>query len=525
MKNYIFVLFIGLFLSGCTGVIDVQPENSTTFTNYFKAKKDAEALLVTMHSSLRDVIFNDVYGPHHAAGAILDQTSASSVTAARNLDPSTHANQVWRYYYETINSADIIIDNIHRFPFPAEEMEPYRLQACFAKGLMYFMLAQRFGEVPITRGSTNFDKLGKSSVSDVLDEAEKWALQALDLQVFEELRDEHDKPRETKQYASKGAAAALLAHLYAWRAGVEGKEECWEKAEKYCTMIINKEVGFYDLVESPEQICTEVFARNSVETIWEAYKSTEERMASKFYFSEDFFGFPVRMDSWGGNPAKKLSMEIEKMRVRMMYDEADRRRDAFFLVSGAENFYVLKNGDEYTVKTSIVEGEVVYKQYKNTYTKAFPTKFRKVYYNYTKDQQEPTFVGFDMCKVHWRLADIILLRAECRARQNKQSAIEDLNRIRKRAYGDDNHGYDASEGDLRLAIFREREKELIFEDHRYYDVVRNGLDYVRRELPEAYTLLSDQEIADGALYYATDRNAFKNNDLMRQNKYWNQFLQ
>ena len=143
MKNYIFVLFIVLFLSGCTGVIDVQPENSTTFTNYFKAKKDAEALLVTMHSSLRDVIFNDVYGPHHAAGAILDQTSASSVTAARNLDPSTHANQVWRYYYETINSADIIIDNIHRFPFPAEEMEPYRLQACFAKGLMYFMLAQR----------------------------------------------------------------------------------------------------------------------------------------------------------------------------------------------------------------------------------------------------------------------------------------------------------------------------------------------------------------------------------------------
>lgn len=525
MKSYIFVLSVLLLLSGCTGIIDVQPENSTTFTNYFKAKKDAEALLVTMHATLRDVFANDIYGPHHAAGGIMDVINATAVTAARRLDPAQHTAQVWRYYYETINSADIIIDNIHRFPFPAEEMEPYRLQACFAKGLMYFMLAQRWGEVPITRGSTNFDKLGKSSVSEVLDEAEKWAKQALNLQNFNELRDEHGNARETKQYASKGAAAALLAHLYAWRASIEGKEVYWEEAEKYCTMIINNEVGFYDLAATPDLVCTDVLSRNSVESIWEVYKSTEERIATKFYFSEDYFGFPVRVDSWGGNPSKKMNMEIDKSRVRMMYDEDDLRRDAFFLVTDAKKLYIIKNGNEYVVKTVLEEGDVVYKQYNNTVKKAFPTKFRKSYYTQNKDQQEPTFGGFDMCKVHWRLAGIILLRAECRARQNNSAAIDDLNRIRKRAYGDEEHGYQASEGDLRLAIFREREKELIFEDHRYYDVVRNGWDYVRRELPEAYTLLSDQDIRDGALYYATDSYAFKNNDLMRQNKYWNQFLQ
>ena len=79
---------------------------------------------------------------------------------------------------------------------------------------MYFMLAQRWGEVPITRGSTNFDKLAKSSVSDVLDEAERWALQALELQVFEELRDEHGNPRKTKQYASKGGSSVCMACFY-----------------------------------------------------------------------------------------------------------------------------------------------------------------------------------------------------------------------------------------------------------------------------------------------------------------------
>ena len=87
----------------------------------------------------------------------------------------------------------------------------------------------------------------------------------------------------------------------------------------------------------------------------------------------------------------------------------------------------------------------------------------------------------EICKVYWRLADIILLRAECRARQNNPAAVDDLNRIRERAYGNRMHDYTTAEGDLRLAIFREREKELLFEDHRYYDVRRNGDDYVRQE--------------------------------------------
>lgn len=525
MRNYIFMLFLCCFFSGCTGVIDVQPENATTFTNYFKAKKDAEALLVTMHATLRECFFSDIYGPHHMSGAIVDKSKANQVTNARRLNPSEHMSPKWTYYYETINSADVIIDNIHRFPFSAEEMEPYRLQACFAKGLMYFMLAQRWGEVPITRGSTNFDKLGKSPVSAVLAEAEKWALQALDLQKYEDLRDGDGNPRTTKQYGSKGAAAALLAHLYAWRASIEGEDKCWGEAEKYCSMIINNEVGTYQLAKDPEELCMKVFARNSEESIWEVYKSVEERIDGKFYFSEGFLGFPARLDSWGGNPSKELDVTINKATVRIKYDKEDRRRDAFFFGTDSDSLFVYASGDEYYPTTERISGEEPYRKYKNTYAQAFPYKFRNAYYTQNKSQQEPQFRGFNMCKVHWRLADIILLRAECRARQGNSAAIEDLNWVRERAYGDKLHGYQPSEGDLRLAIFREREKELIFEDHRYYDVVRNGWDYVRRELPEAYTLLTDQDILDGALYYGTDVDAFKNNDLMRQNKYWNQFVQ
>ena len=85
-----------------------------------------------------------------------------------------------------------------------------------------------------------------------------------------------------------------------------------------------------------------------------------------------------------------------------------------------------------------------------------------------------------------------------------------------------------------MAIFREREKELLFEDHRWYDIVRNGWnhlhghvdhDFIREELPAAYANLTDQDILDGALYLAFTAGMFERNEYMRQNVFWNKKLQ
>ena len=67
-------------------------------------------------------------------------------------------------------------------------------------------------------------------------------------------------------------------------------------------------------------------------------------------------------------------------------------------------------------------------------------------------------------------------------------------------------------------IFRERERELIYEGTRFYDVVRNG--YWKTELPEAFSRLTEDDIKNGALYFPVGSNAFFLNDLMLQNTYW-----
>lgn len=119
----------------------------------------------------------------------------------------------------------------------------------------------------------------------------------------------------------------------------------------------------------------------------------------------------------------------------------------------------------------------------------------------------------------WRLADVILLRAEVRNFLGKeQLAVQDLNRIRKRAKAELYPGQEDTEG-LQMAIFKEREKELIYENYRWYDIRRNK-DYYKTQLPANFRILTDMDVKEGALYYPVIEDAGDYNSLMTPNKYW-----
>ena len=86
--------------------------------------------------------------------------------------------------------------------------------------------------------------------------------------------------------------------------------------------------------------------------------------------------------------------------------------------------------------------------------------------------------------------------------------------------------YPQSGGDekgLKYAIFHERERELLMEGHRFYDIVRNGLEYINTYLPSAFQRLTLADVKNGAIFYAIQESAFVQNNLLVQNTYWLQF--
>ena len=535
MRRLIYGIMMLLLFARCADFIDVVPENSTTFTSFFQTEKDAEALLNSLKSQERKMVLNQIYEPHVSAGLLVDSTQDLEINQAKGLDINVYTRVNWKEYYRTINYADVILDNLHRFPLSDEILDIYALQAYFSKGLAYYYLAQRWGECPITKGSLYMDKIAKSPVGDVLEEATKWALKAMDLPTWENLKDSDGKQRGTKQYASKGAAAALLALIYSWRAEIEGKPEFWAEAEKYCSMIINGEVGNYSLAKDPEEVCTGVLLRGHAESIWEIYKTKTEMLTPEAYFQAQFVEFPVKKNSQM-NPSKWPMYAVRKTTVNTMYDKEDLRRNAYFTWLDADSIFMYSQGKELVADTmrpkegsydnDLENGDIGLLTFDNDDIEfAYVNVFRNAFYELDSWSGKLNYRGMDMDKIVWRLADILLLRAECRARQNLPNAADDLNAIRERAYGNRMHDYDpARDGDLQYAIFHEREKELFFEFDRFYALRRNGLDYVRKISPQ-FEALTETDIKNGALYYGVPDDAFTANDLMRQNVYWNEFLQ
>ncbi|WP_417370131.1 RagB/SusD family nutrient uptake outer membrane protein, partial [Flavobacterium beibuense] len=75
-----------------------------------------------------------------------------------------------------------------------------------------------------------------------------------------------------------------------------------------------------------------------------------------------------------------------------------------------------------------------------------------------------------------RFADVLLMAAEAynRGDISDVTARNYLNRVRQRAFNDENHNVTASGDALTQAIYHERRVELVGEGHQFFDLVRTG---------------------------------------------------
>src|SRR5690606_9531855 len=104
------------------------------------------------------------------------------------------------------------------------------------------------------------------------------------------------------------------------------------------------------------------------------------------------------------------------------------------------------------------------------------------------------------------------LRAEALAVLGEQNgAIDLLNRIRENR-GLLNYSPE-SNGDLIDAIFLERQRELMGEGHRWYDIVR--YNKIKNNDPEFI-----ERIQNGGIYWPISEAILQQNSLLVQNTFW-----
>lgn len=529
MKKIFIYVFAVFTISSCS--LDLEPKNSVTYTNYFKSEADVESLVITMMAkqryifvpidgTVKDIISLECDNEDVVLGGNRFDNLAVGL---KSLAPSTYNGKTrqhffdWKFYYDIIHIANVIIDNEYRFQnINAERAAFWIQQAHFCKAQMYFELARNWGEAPIAPKSEDISKKGKSSQKELLDEAIRCALVAKDLPVHENLMGANNRKLTLRQYASKGTVYTLMANIYAYMGGLYNKQEHWSEAEKYASEVIEGRAGTYALEPDIATMCKNCLgkSRMSNETIFAIEMSSKDYDYSQLTIVRKLYPLLSTITAPHKGNFKDVTeprfwmyteARIKRSAVLALYNEVDDdRRDEFW--------YGLTREEELIKDPDAEEGDVV--EPVSIYY-SYPNKLKSsdILRNTNTDFGGDLYLGFDVNRVIWRLADLILLRAECRARLNLATAVDDLNTIRHRAgLGDYSGG-----GDIRREIYKERQRELFGEGHRFNDAVRNGY---YSELSPQFGALTASDIEKGALYYPVSEGAFKDNDLMRQNTYW-----
>lgn len=516
-KIWIFLIFFPLL--SCNDWLTLESEESVNYANYFQNEQEVAAAVTTMFMSERSAMAANQPNSLEYAGLFCDELYQNGF---KELDIKTFTGpknygRSWAPYYNLIYLANTLEENRWRFKNIQEERSDYWIaQANFMKSLSYFKIAQLWGDAPIPISSEDLEALPKSPVDKVLKEAIQCAEKALILPPLDQLTDEYGKAVTSKQYASLGTVYTLLANIYAWMGGLYNQNEYWEKAEEYATQVIGDgpggaQAGIYKMEYSIQDLVKNVFGktRKSDEIIFSITRSSDDEdywystTYGRFYPGFELLTYPSfsnnpedleeNFGAYGYAGARVSSESI----LNLFLDENDDRREEYWYQLG-------ENNSKY----------------------AFLYKWRDALISENESNGRP-IVAVECNKVVWRLADLLLLRAECRARLNRiegaNGALIDLNRIRNRAGLADYQG-DKSSEIVRREIFLERERELFGEGHRYFDIVRNGLhprdNFYFRRISDTYVALTEVDIANGALYMPVNETAFKKNPYMKQNTFW-----
>lgn len=491
-------MVIWLLTLSCDNFLTQEPETVVTNINFWKTEQDVETAVYSLHQLFRSVFKQVSVVVYRDRGLPFDFLASRYKSVCSNqLSKFCGPNDLrfdWYYEYRVIASANSVIDNISRADLSDDRYDFYLGQAYFIRAFVYFYILRTWGDAPLISASEDVGPKARTPWTEIAGFVRQDLYRALEmLPVASELKDADGSHIVSKQIPSQGTAYAVLAHLEAWVAALNQQPELNSKAIEAATQVINS--GEYVLVANPKAVCEKVMYGNSEEGIFELdHRNTPDDLKDGGYLA----GF---CQSWPIHPlttpaTRRTNMRISNAAVRQIYaDVNDKRREEYFY----------KLDSMASLPTSTTSGG------------AYIQKFRHVL-AYEGGSLDGRYRTYEDSEVLIRLADIILLRAELREKTgDRKGAIADLNIIRQRA-GASN--YSPDEGDLKDAILLERERELFIEgiQLRYFDIVRTGT--FRTKLIGDFQTLTDEDVAEGALYMPVSITAFENNTLMLQTTYW-----
>ena len=440
MKSIKYLLLL-LVLASCQGILDKEPIAILDAGSYFQSEEDAIQAINAAYSSL--LLNNDNKNYYWAFAEITSDEAATggdgSVPGFTELEAFTYTprteefNHFWKNQYTGITQCNLVLDHLPDIDMPESVRDQITGEALFLRSYYYFLLVQVFGDVPVFTSVLPPDELKIPRTP----KTEIFALIESDCERAGQLLAESYPAAEVGR-ATKGAAYALAAKAYLY-------QENWDKVLEYTGKV--KALGIYDLVADYQDNFREETQNNS-ESVWEIQHANLE------------LGVGNSLNQWWCS--KKIVDGYGFAEVTQACE------DAFEPDDPRRKFTFAKKDEDYF--------GVIYKPSFSSTGKS-PLKYLQ------PDSTVTQKADGDINYTYIRYAEVLLWEAEA---LNELGQVADAQaplevvRARARAQATDPETalppvLTTNQEEMRQAIRHERQVELAFELHRYFDLVRWGI--------------------------------------------------
>lgn len=495
----LFVL-LALFSAGCNKVLDIDSTRAVGEKNMWNKLEDTRAALLGTYALTRAALADNnaywIYGDVRS-GEFTSPTR-QDLKAVINNDlkasyPTLDALSNWRRWYAVINSANMFLERVKDVKaadprYTESNMTVDVAQARFLRAFAYFYMVRIWGDVPfiISSHDGSFENKPREDKDKILAWAEQEILAAAQDLPYRFSANDVQQPgdyynenatRWEGVLARKLTCYAVLSHIAAWRGD-------YPEVASYTKFVLdNYQKGGNDYI-STSHLCEP--------NGFFSFKRNNHILGFNFDYGHQDGSFTGHLEELTlAEPIVNKNLPdifMTKDSILSIFNEEKDERFSLDTLGkpGPERYFSNFNG-KYPIfsKVKVIMGGVT----------------------------DPTFRLFSSAIVFTRLEDVTLLRAEALAVLGEsQGAIENLNQIRELRKL---KAYDAAvNGDLLSAIFHERQRELMGEGHRWYDLIR--FNRLRPQNPKLTAL-----IANGGIFWPVSSTIIGQNPAVKQNPYWN----
>ncbi len=520
-----------LGITGCTDWLDVKPESQIILENYWKNETDVQAVLASCYKALtvddavyRMIVWGELRSDNMTSGTGFANSRYDMQKMLNGDLTPDNAFAKWGSFYNVINYCNTVL---HYAPvvinrdnnFTTDDLHRVQAEAMSVRALAYFYLVRSFRDVPyVTQASiedTQEFNVAKTDGSVIIDSlimdlkyAQKYAIS------------EYGTKANNKGRFTLNAVNSLLADIYLWKASdtnsttkIDDLNNCIEA----CNLVLSD--NKLKLLDGTIMYSQVFSVGNSSESILELQFDDKQQVNNPvnnlYGYSGDNYGEIALPTTLGYDYEDKIAGANSpfgyKLTSSITESATDIRARDFLNVNmgrSSGKYFIFKYGGRLCTELTGTGGISLSYYYRNNTA------------NW----------------IIYRLSDIILMKAEALTQLDGQDNLKLAVTCVNKTYMRSNDGQDslrfenyASQPEVEKLVLRERQRELMFEGKRWFDLVRvarrdksvNSLnDYINHKA-SGTTGTSTAQTLD-AMYMPVAKSELEANSKLKQNPFYEQ---